>query len=701
MAEEHLWPGPSEPLRVADKFVRERYTREGAVTLVHHRGDFYQWHAGLWSTVPQSSIRAALYDTLRSAVYEHKKDGIVDWAPTTRKIGDVLDALRSAVYLRQDRDAPAWITRAEHRPAHEYIAMRNGLLHIFSGDIEPHTSALFNLIRVPFEYDPQAQARNWLTFLGTVWPHDPGTIAMVQQWFGYVLSGRTDLQKAMMIPGPPRSGKGTIVRVLIELLGGRKHVAAPTMADIGTHFGITPIIGKPLAVIGDARVGRGGERQVVERLLTITGEDNLTVDVKYKEAWTGKVNARFMILSNELPRFGDASGAIASRFLVARTTESFLGKEDKGLEQRLHAELPGIFNWALEGLAALDATGRFTESEGSKTERDALTALASPISMFLDEHFEPDTNGWVATDRLYGRWRSWCEIAGESAGSRAVFARDLVAAAPMQNYRLLAKKKGSRGAQKTGYSGIRELPTRITIGQIPDTPDTSSSEELSSQLPIPTTESVASSVAGHQSATEMAVEQQVSGVSGIESIVISLEDAPPSADPVSAIRRSPLQLIPTPQQPIVEPSSSRPLTAPRWINDHVAELVADGVEIVESVPVYTAGQAAGHGIDALRQAAKKCPLITPIGRRGNATLWRLGTGSGANEIVTAEAWLTEYLREAGGWVTAGTVYADAAAAKYTREAIKCASAAAQIQKRGQSVATQWRLDPNYDTKESA
>lgn len=541
-----VWPGPGEPLRVADKFVIEKYTVSGAVTLVHHRGDFYQWCEGLWSTVPQSSIRAALYEMLRSAVFEHRKDGIVDWAPTTRKIGDVLDALRSAVYLREDLGAPTWIGGGgEHCPAHEYIAMGNGLLHVPSGAIRGHTPSMFNVIRIPFDYDPTAQARNWLRFLSTVWPHDPDTIMMVQQWFGYVLCGRTDLQKAMMIPGPPRSGKGTIVRVLMELLGGRKYVAAPTMADIGTHFGITPIIGKPLAVIGDARVGRGGERQVVERLLTITGEDNLTVDVKYKEAWTGKITARFMILSNELPRFGDASGAIASRFLVARTTQSFLGKEDKGLEQRLHAELPGIFNWALHGLASLTATGRFTESDGSKTERDQLTALASPISMFLDEHFKSDVDGWVATDRLYGRWRSWCEIAGESVGSRAVFARDLVAAAPLQNYRLLAKKKGPRGAQKTGYSGIREIAISITMGPISDTPDTHTSEAISGQLPIPATETGGTPVERDEQADETLSDQHVSGVAGITSTVESMDSATTPEEPMKPALPTICRVCPT------------------------------------------------------------------------------------------------------------------------------------------------------------
>lgn len=676
-----LWPPPSEPLRVADRFIKEVYTTDAGKTLVHHRGDFYEWSRGVWSTVPQSSIRAALYDKLRAAQYEHKKDGITDWAPSTRKIGDVLDAMRSAVYLREDRDAPTWIVAGDRQPAQDYISMRNGLLHIPSGEVTAHTPEMFNTILIPFDYDVNAQASNWVRFLNSVWRHDPDTIAMLQQWFGYVLSGRTDMQKAMMIPGPPRSGKGTIVRVLMELLGGRRHVAAPTMADIGTHFGITPIIGKPLAVIGDARVGRGGERQVVERLLTITGEDNLTVDVKYKEAWTGKIGARFMILSNELPRFGDASGAIASRFLVARTTESFLGKEDKGLERRLHAELPGIFNWALEGLNKLTATGRFIESDRSKAERDALTALASPISMFLDEGFEPHPQEWMATDRLYAKWRAWCDIAGESPGSRSVFARDLVAAAPMQGYRLHAAKSGPRGAQKTGYRGIRErrieISRDLTMEKTPDTPDTPSSEEVSEQLPIPDTGSNAtdpeSGVAGMPGTTETPSDQQVSGVSGVNPII------------------NPLRSVPTETGP--------PRTCREWFDRHIRSLIAEGHTTADSAVVYPLGEAAGWGIQNLRKVASKSPLVAVAHKRTDGVTWSIGEGVQATHVSGTE-WLIGFLTDRGGWVKPADAYEAGAAAGHARNTIKSASLDSRISKRGQSTLTEWSVTPN-DAKESA
>lgn len=138
-------------------------------------------------------------------------------------------------------------------------------------------------------------------------------------------------------------------------------------------------------------------------------------------------------------------------------------------------------------------------------------------------------------------------------------------------------------------------------------------------------------------------------------------------------------------------SPKAPMTALAWITNHVAGLIAGGTETIECRPVYEAGVAAGFKIDNLRQAAKTCPLITQIGRNGSTTtIWRLGEGSGANEIVTASQWLAGWLtgRE---WMLAADVYTAAAQAGYSRSAIKSAALSERIAKRGQSIATQWAL----------
>src|SRR5262249_30445448 len=141
----------------------------------------------------------------------------------------------------------------------------------------------------------------------------------------------------LLIVGPKRGGKGTIGRVATALVG-RANVCAPTLASLERNFGLAPLIGKQLAIISDARLGSRADQQVIaERLLSISGEDSLTIDRKFLPSWTGQLATRFMILTNELPRIADASGALASRFVVLTLKRSFYGVEDLRLTDRLLA----------------------------------------------------------------------------------------------------------------------------------------------------------------------------------------------------------------------------------------------------------------------------------------------------------------------------------------------------------------------------
>ena len=90
-----------------------------------------------------------------------------------------------------------------------------------------------------------------------------------------------------LLVGPKRSGKGTIARVLTGLLGAH-NTAAPTLAGTDPELRAAAADRKPLAVVSDARLGSRRTTSIaVERLLSISGEDTITVDRKYREPWTG------------------------------------------------------------------------------------------------------------------------------------------------------------------------------------------------------------------------------------------------------------------------------------------------------------------------------------------------------------------------------------------------------------------------------
>ena len=364
-----VFPAPSAPLDVARELYKDYRDDDDLQTLLAWRGGWMHWRTTHWTETDTAELRSHIYDVLGGVDYMRpirEKGVTVDWErtpwdPDKHKVANALEAMAAIGYTSTDIDPPSWLLHsAAETPAGQVISCTNGLLDLSTRKLHEHTPALFNVVSVPFAYDEDApEPTAWLEFLASVWGDDTDSIALLAEYVGYVISGRTDMQKMLLLIGPTRSGKGTIARALTALLG-RGHVTGPTLASLGTNFGLSPLLGKPLAVISDARLGDTPSHTVVERLLSITGEDMLTVDRKYREPWSGKLPTRFVILSNELPKFRDSSGAIANRLLILQMTNSFLGREDRTLDTRLAIELPGILNWALEGLDQLTENGRFT-----------------------------------------------------------------------------------------------------------------------------------------------------------------------------------------------------------------------------------------------------------------------------------------------------------------------------------------------------
>jgi putative DNA primase/helicase len=449
-----ILPPPSAPVLVARCFVESRCLHNGtvgALTVRYWCGSWWIWRTTHWLEAQPRTLRSLLYEFTADAVYLDKEMQAKPWSPNRYKIGDLLEALSSLVILPDDFEQPCWI---DGRLTGPIVATTNGLLDVASRQIYPHTPLYFGQVSVPFPYDPDVPApTKWLNFLDELWPDEPDATDVLGEWFGYVISGRLDLHKILVMIGPTRGGKGVIARILTALIGKRS-VCGPTLNSLGSEFGLAPLLGKSLAIISDARSGGGKNSSVVvERLLSISGEDTLTVNRKYRDQWSGKLPVRLHIISNELPRLGDASSAIVGRLVLLLTTRSWLGKENYELETQLRTELTGILNWALEGLRRLtfDNENHFTRFEAAEEAITTMQDLASPVGAFVRERCKLEAGDEIAVDDLYGAYKEWCVLSEYPKSPKAHFGRDLRAACPS------VRKRRPRDGSKRHfvYTGIR------------------------------------------------------------------------------------------------------------------------------------------------------------------------------------------------------------------------------------------------------
>jgi putative DNA primase/helicase len=450
-----LLPPPGEPLKVAEVFLTEMHETG---TLRYWHSAWWEWLGPRWAEADLRTVERALYDFTRDAGYldpAAAKPKLKPWAPTRHKITDVLHALAANTYLHGRIEDPSWIETPSWATGSPIVAVDNGLLDVVSRKLHPHTPTYWNGTAVDLAYDAKAPApTTWLQFLDALWPGDPEQVALLQQWFGYILSGRQEQHKILLIIGPPRSGKGTIANTLGALVG-HGNIAAPTMSSFKGDFGLAPLIGKTLAIIPDARLGGAETNIITERLLSLSGGDPLTVNIKYQQQWTGYLPTRIMICSNELPRLGDASGAVASRFATLMTPISWLGREDTTIGPRiLDGELPGVLRWALDGLKQLEKQHRFTDPASCRFAYTSMLDLSSPVGHFIREHCTIDLNASVPCAVLYAKYCDWAADEGHGRPSAVGFGRDLVAANPT----VRRVKGGVLGARVYQYQGISLVP---------------------------------------------------------------------------------------------------------------------------------------------------------------------------------------------------------------------------------------------------
>ena len=354
---------------------------------------------------------------------------------------------------------PCWIS-GDGPPPEQLLVCKNGTYDLGTGELRPHTPRLFTLNALDIDYDPCAPVpERWLQFLAEVFPDDVESVTTLQEIMGYLLTPQTRQQKAFMLVAPPRSGKGTIARVLEQLVG-KPNYAGIGLGSLGERFGLQPLIGKLVAVIADARLSTKSDKgSLVERILSISGEDTVQIDRKNMTHWEGRLPTRFFIHTNEVPNLADASGAFVNRFIVLTTDASFLGREDHTLGDKLMLELPGILLWAIEGWRRLQQRGRFIQPSSALEVIDLFANVSSPIKPFVEEWCELGPALRCNKEDLYRDFVEWSQGNGRGTFlSKDQFCVKLYATFPQVKAGKGSREEG-RPPELRGICPVWRLPS--------------------------------------------------------------------------------------------------------------------------------------------------------------------------------------------------------------------------------------------------
>ncbi len=338
---------------------------------------------------------------------------------------------------------------ADQLAAHE-LNTANGILDLHTLELTEHTPDFFSTVQTAANWNPNATASKWHEFLEFAVPNQKDRW-VIQQYFGYILTGSTKYETALFLVGEGRTGKGTIARTASALLGGYTDSSYATGVSFealedGGHL-MPVLVGKRLAVISE--IARNIDWLSFKR---ITGEDVVLINEKHKSAYPTRLTCKLIMLANTMPNLNeDATNSSILRRLLMIEMNSRPDEPDTTLEQQLIApsELSGILRWSVAGLHSLETGNGFHDPEGDLPRR--IMEQSNRVITWLDECCYQDLNSKKLSSDLYKNYSEWCHNTNHYRVSSSKFKEYLLAAGKTLKW-AIAFAHGRNGSTVQGLS---------------------------------------------------------------------------------------------------------------------------------------------------------------------------------------------------------------------------------------------------------
>ena len=294
--------------------------------------------------------------------------------------------------------------------ANRYIKFSNDyVFDMETQEIIQYSEAMFIIKKFDFNYDTDAKCDKWVKFLGS--SVDENGIPVLQEFFGYIFYYELPAQNFLILKGPTRSGKGTTLRVLIGLIGNGNFSAVPASAlfskdDQGHN--LASLEGKMVNVDGETPPN---DLNHISNLKKFSGMDLIWANEKYQIPHAFVYTGKLVFALNSLPKIklnDQEIDSFFSRILIINYTKSHTDDQNTHLADELMEELPGIFNWAMDGLTRLKGNDfKFSNIQNLEEKQRLYTLESDPLKVFSDEWIVSGNEEYTP-ESLFAEFNSFC-----------------------------------------------------------------------------------------------------------------------------------------------------------------------------------------------------------------------------------------------------------------------------------------------------
>lgn len=332
-----------------------------------------RYEAGIWKIIPPSDFArdvAGLFQRLRAPF-------------SSGKIASVVDTLKLII---PQQDAPA----------RRLIGFRNGVLDTKSGIFSPHSKTHWLRTLCDVDFTPPVEGETLETHAPNFWrwlDRAAGSRAdkrdVILAALFMVLANRYDWQLFLEVTGPGGSGK-SILAEIATMLAGEDNATSATIETLESPRERAALIGFSLIRLPDQEKWSGDGAG----LKAITGGDAVSVDPKYRDAYSTHIPAVILAVNNNPMRFTDRSGGVSRRRVIMHFPEQIAPEErDPKLKDKIARELAVIVRQLMQTFSDPMTARTLLQSQQNSDEALSIKRDADPTFDFcgyLEALPEPD-----------------------------------------------------------------------------------------------------------------------------------------------------------------------------------------------------------------------------------------------------------------------------------------------------------------------
>lgn len=371
------------------------------VGLCRSQDFLYGFNGAFWSLLDRDETTKLLVDAAR-------KLGVQKYKAKDYKFADEL-------YKQFARDAILPAPKATTDKV--LINLENGTFEITetARKLRLWKRSDFIKYQLPFKYDESATCPKWKAFLNRVLPEtdeqgqtvDKGKSRqkVLAEYIGYVFTRKPKLEQTLLCFGTGANGKSVFFDVVNALLG-ENNVSNYSLESLGENYFRAMLANKLLNYSSEIST-----RLQAQTFKQLTSGEEVEARLPYGQPMILRDYAKLAFNCNELPRDVEHTDGFFRRFLIVPFNVTIPEKERNYdlADEIIKSELPGVFNWVLEGLDRILKNRRFTECVPAEEMVSRFRVESDSVAMFLEEeNYVASINNQISLTQLYRDYKTFC-----------------------------------------------------------------------------------------------------------------------------------------------------------------------------------------------------------------------------------------------------------------------------------------------------